>query len=128
MKRVYGIIGTDVSSLDQFFEEISIKLVPGADWGKNLDAFNDVLRGGFGTPGGGFVLRWNNSDISREWLGYPETVRQLGLRLQTCNRLSRKTVLEQLKLAESESGDTVFDWLVDIILAHSDDGVELELR
>lgn len=42
--------------------------------GPKLDAFNDILRGGFGTPEGGFVLRWARSEISRKNLSYPETV------------------------------------------------------
>ncbi|MGH7838391.1 MAG: barstar family protein [Candidatus Binataceae bacterium] len=127
MKRVYEISGADFLSLDGFFEEISRKLNPDVEWGRNLDAFNDILRGGFGPPETGFVLRWGDSDFSRERLGYPETARQLRHQLRTCHRLNRQKVLEQLKLAESQSGDTVFDWLVDIILAHRDDGVELEL-
>src|SRR2546428_8436805 len=80
-KRVYEIDGAECSSLEGFFEEVSRKLIPGAEWGHNLDAFNDILRGGFGTPEGGFVLRWKNSDVSRERLGYPETVRQLERRV-----------------------------------------------
>jgi hypothetical protein len=35
---------------------------------------NDILRGGFGTPDDGFTLRWKNHDISRQRLGYRETV------------------------------------------------------
>jgi RNAse (barnase) inhibitor barstar len=31
-----------------FYQEISEKLCNGFNMGKNLDAFNDVLRGGFG--------------------------------------------------------------------------------
>jgi Barstar (barnase inhibitor) len=59
---------------------VSQPLIPGAKWGHNLDAFNDILRGGFGTLEGGFILRWKNSTVSRERLGYPETVRQLDRR------------------------------------------------
>lgn len=41
----------------------------GHRWKGNLDAFNDILRGGFGTPEGGFVLRWLSADRSRHLLG-----------------------------------------------------------
>lgn len=51
------------SALSQFLD--------GYEWTGNLDAFNDILRGGFGTPEGGFVLRWVNSDVSAERLGAP---------------------------------------------------------
>lgn len=34
-------------------------------WNGNLDAFNDILRGGFGTPEGGFTMVWRNYQKSR---------------------------------------------------------------
>ena len=68
-KPTYEIDGRRFATLDEFYEEISRVLIPGAKWGHNLDAFNDILRGGFGTPDGGFVLRWVNSDVSRQRLG-----------------------------------------------------------
>lgn len=61
--------GTRFSNLEGFYDEVSDCLIPGASWGRNLDAFNDILRGGFGTPDGGFQLRWLNSERSREQLG-----------------------------------------------------------
>lgn len=64
-KRSYEIDGSRFSTLEGFFEEISSVLIPGTDWGKNLDAFNDILRGGFGTPDDGFILKWKNSNLSR---------------------------------------------------------------
>jgi RNAse (barnase) inhibitor barstar len=79
-KTVYQIDGNNFSTLKEFYAEISRVLIPGASWGHNLDAFNDILRGGFGTPEGGFILRWKNSKESRQRLGYAETVRQLELR------------------------------------------------
>src|SRR5579864_2579933 len=114
-KQVYEIDGIEFSSLEGFFDEVSRKPIPNAVWGKNLDAFNDILRGGFGTPEEGFMLRWLNANASREQLGFDETVRQLHRRLQVCHSSARPLVIEQLGQAESRSGKTVFDWLVDII-------------
>jgi RNAse (barnase) inhibitor barstar len=65
----FEIDGANFSTLDEFYEEISRVLVPGVYWGRNLDAFNDILRGGFGTPSGGFTLRWKNHELSRARLG-----------------------------------------------------------
>jgi RNAse (barnase) inhibitor barstar len=50
-KRVYEIDGTDFTSLEGFYDAISKELIPSAVWGRNLDAFNDILRGG-GNEGG----------------------------------------------------------------------------
>jgi len=132
-KEVYEIDGAEFASLDEFFDEISKKLIPNAKWGRNLDAFNDVLRGGFGTPQEGFVLRWKNSQISRERLGYAETIRQLQRRLARCHPTNRYGAAQDLAAAEAHRGETVFDWLIDIVKIHcaggaeQEDGIELDL-
>jgi RNAse (barnase) inhibitor barstar len=132
-KQVYEIDGFRFTTLEDFYDEVSRVLIPGAEWGRNLDAFNDILRGGFGTPDGGFVFRWKDSQLSRERLGYAETVRQLEMRLQRCHPSNRVYVGNQLADARHGGGPTVFDWLVEIIAVHApggsekEDGVELVL-
>jgi RNAse (barnase) inhibitor barstar len=69
MTTVYEIDGRDFSTLEEFYDVVSRVLIPGAAWGRNLDAFNDVLRGGFGTPDAGFTLRWENHQLSKDRLG-----------------------------------------------------------
>ncbi len=130
---IYEIDGHDFSTLEEFFAVISRVLIPGASWGHNLDAFNDILRGGFGTPDGGFVLRWTNSAESRQRLGYPETVKQLQIRLTRCHPSNRASVAADLEAAQSGAGSTVYEWLLEIIRDHgqggeqAEDGVTLEL-
>ncbi len=132
-KTVYEIDGNRFSTLEEFYDEISRVLIPGAYWGRNLNAFNDILRGGFGTPEGGFVLIWKNSQVSRERLGYPETVRQLQKQLETCHPSNRIRVAHEVDDARDGRGMTIFDELIDIISVHSpggreeNDGVELVL-
>jgi hypothetical protein len=126
VKTVYEIDGRNFSTLGEFFAVVGRVLIPGADWGHNLDAFNDILRGGFGTPDGGFVLRWKNSNVSRERLGYPETVRQLQRRLGRCHPSNRELVAAELEQARRNVGPTVFDWLVEIIQTHGAEGAEKE--
>lgn len=128
-----GIDGTAFSTLEEFFEEVSRVLIPGVYWGRNLDAFNDILRGGFGTPDDGFTLRWRDHEESRRRLGYPETVRQLEIRLNRCHPSSRERVRADLAEAIAGTGPTVFDWVIEIIQVHdpggreAEDGVLLEL-
>jgi RNAse (barnase) inhibitor barstar len=76
MAKEYVIEGVRISSLGSFYDEISRVLIPSSAWGRNLDAFNDILRGGFGTPEEGFALIWRDADISRKNLG-PPTFHQL---------------------------------------------------
>src|SRR6516225_7046050 len=119
-KAVYEIDGLDFATLEEFYAVVSTVLIPGAAWGRNLDAFNDILRGGFGTPEGGFILRWKNSQLSRQQFGYPETARQLELRLGRCHPSNRDWVRGDLRQALEQVGSTVFDWLVEIIQVHCD--------
>lgn len=125
-KQVYEIDGTRCSTLEAFYAEISRVVIPDAEWGHNLDAFNDILRGGFGTPDEGFILRWNHADRSRTSLGYAETVRQLQRRIQRCHPDNIPFVLQELSQAEQGQGPTVFDWLVEIIQDHGPGGHEAD--
>lgn len=133
VKRTYQIDGFDFSTLEEFYEIISRTLIPNADWGCNLDAFNDILRGGFGTPDDGFILHWKNSSVSRERLSYDETVRQLESTLLKCHPSNRTDVQAQIHEARQRTGTTVYDWLTGIIQVHcpggeeETDGVELIL-
>ena len=121
---VYEIDGLRFRTLDEFFDEIGAVVIPGSDWGRNLDAFNDILRGGFGTPEGGLTIHWRNHAVSQERLGYTETVKQLEARLQHCHPSSRRAVRQELAEARAGRGPTVFDWLVEIIRNHGPGGIE----
>ena len=92
---------------------------PGGYFGRNLDALNDCLRGGFGTPDDGdFVFEWRDHEVSRRHLGYPETVRQLEGRLGYCARSYRRALRAELAAARAGQGPTVFDWITEIIDEH----------
>lgn len=133
-KTIYEIDGENFYDLEGFYDEVSLIIIPNAYWGRNLDALNDILRGGFGTPYEGFKLIWKNSAISELALGYKETVRQLEKRLEHCHPSNRVYVAEDLEQAKAGQGETVFDWLVGLIRDHGTggqqegDGVELILQ
>jgi RNAse (barnase) inhibitor barstar len=119
---VYEIDGTRFSTLEEFFAEFNRVVTPGSDPDSNLDAFDDTLSGGCGTPDEGFTLRWKNHQKSRERLGYAETVRQLEVRLARCHLTNRPQVADDLKQAQSQRGPTVFEWLTEIIRDHGPGG------
>lgn len=133
-KLVREIEGENFSNLDEFFDEITRVLInPGKFWGRNLDAFNDILRGGFGTPKGGFIFVWKNSDLSRDRLGYVETIRWKEKVLTRCHPSNRRKIMAEIEDAKSGRGQTIFDILVEIIGIHCAggreeiDGIELIL-
>lgn len=125
-KRLYEIEGQSFSTLEEFAEHFSKVVLSDYDWHGNLDAFDDILIGGYGTPDQGFILVWKDSNISRERLGYSETARQLRKRLETCHPSNRGLVASELEMALQHTGSTVFDWLVEIIQGHQD--IELRLE
>ena len=125
-KTTFIIDGNAFDDLDGFFDEISKRLIPGVSWGRNLDAFEDILCGGFGTPENGFRLVWKNPNRSRQALAHAETVRQLRRRLEGCHPTNHDHVRELIGAANKEEGPTVFDWLMEIIRSNPD--VELVLE
>ncbi|MEU3626203.1 barstar family protein [Amycolatopsis coloradensis] len=85
---VLTIDGARFSDFDGFTREFS-RLLRDHTWRENLDAFNDILGGGFGTPDDGWVLRWLNSGLSRSALDYEATLRQREQLLLTCHPSNR---------------------------------------
>ena len=130
--KTYEIDGERFSTVEEFYDELD-RVMNLAPWGRNLDAFNDILRGGFGTPEEGFTIRWKNHAVSQERLGYAATARQLELQLTNCHPSNRTSIVKELEEAKARRGQTIFDWLVEIIRIHcrggreEQDGVDLVL-
>ena len=68
----YIVDGNAFSDEKGFYDEIERKLTNGLDWkiGRNLNAFNDVLRGGFGEfeCEEKIILHWRNIKRSEKLL------------------------------------------------------------
>jgi RNAse (barnase) inhibitor barstar len=133
-KQKLHIDGYEFSTLEGFYDQVGLRIIPGAEWGRNLDAFNDILRGGFGTPEEGFIFCWDNHELSKRNLGHHETARQLRKRLERCHPSNIPSVQNDLVEALKGEGPTAFDWIVEIIRCHCPggdeeaDGIELVLQ
>lgn len=92
----------------------------------SLDAFNDILRGGCGTPDEGFEFRWLNSHRSREALGWPATIRWLENTIVRCHPSNVPRLTAELEAARRGDGTTLFDWIVEIIERQGPGGSEAE--
>ena len=55
IKTIYELNGKNITTLEEFYQELN-RVIPLAPWGQNLNAFNDILRGGFGAPEGGALI------------------------------------------------------------------------
>jgi Barstar (barnase inhibitor) len=125
VRPVLVIDGSRFSDFAGFAVEFS-RLLSDYTWRGNLDAFNDILRGGFGTPEGGFTLRWDHSDLSRVRLGHEAMATRFEGLLETCHPSNRSRISEELDAARSGVGPTLFDLIVEIIGYHGPGGVEAE--
>ncbi|MFF8965624.1 barstar family protein [Streptomyces globisporus] len=116
MTPTYVLDGRQIRTLEDFWRVTGEAINgPGGYFGQNLDAFADCLSGGFGAPDDDdYVIEWRDHQVSRRHLGYPETARQLEIRLARCHPTNRLSVGADLAAAREERGATVFDWLVDI--------------
>lgn len=127
----FEIDGARFSTLEGFFAEISdcLLLVPG--FPVNLDQFNDVLRGDYGTPDEGFVLVWKNHHVSRERLGYDEIIRDLRAVLAAPKpsswtepeySSSIRHWEDRLAAALRGDGPTLYDEIIEVIQHHGPNG------
>ena len=122
-RPTFEIDGARCTSLDAFYAELDRSLGL-ADWGHNLDGFNDILRGGFGTPAGGFVLRWARAREARTHLGYPATVAHLEAKVRRCHPSSVVFVQADLEVARRNEGQTLFELVLEILAVHGPGGAE----
>lgn len=122
-RRTVVLDGEKFSDLEGFYAEISRLL--GSPDGKpvrNLDAFNDLLRGGFGTDAyEPLEIRWLHADKSRQDLGHEATAAYLKKALERCHPSNRERMEQRLAAAENGRGPTLFDRIVSI-MRRSDSG------
>lgn len=122
--------GNSFNTLTGFYDEVERKLTKDLDWkiGRNLDAFNDVLRGGFGVfeYGEPIKLIWLNAGKSKEDLGKKETVEYFEGQLKRCHPSNISYVKKDLQEAKEGRGMTLYDIITDLIRKH--DHVELRLE
>ena len=71
--KIFILDGNNFNDINGFYEEIDKLLTKDLSWktGHNLDAFNDLLRGGFNVfeLGEPITIRWINYNKSKKDLG-----------------------------------------------------------
>ena len=75
-------------------------------------------------PEQGYIIIWKNSHLSKQFLGYEETVKQLNKRLKNCHPDNIFSIQRQIDAAREQIGPTVFDWLIEVIRTHCIGGSE----
>jgi len=125
----YTINGNEFSNMDEFYKFVDKTFSDGEEPCRNLDAFIDYLRGGFGKHKYNQPIRitWTNTTKSKKDLGYPETINILKKRLAKCHPSNRDNIQKKIELAEKNEGKTMFDEIIDCINDLKDDGFNVLL-
>lgn len=122
---VLVIDGAKFDDFDGFVGRFSA-LLEDFEWNGSLDAFNDILRGGCGTPDGGFEFRWLNSSRSRQVLGRPATIRWFEDTTARAHSSNVPRLADELDAARRGQGTTLFERIVEIVEGHGPGGREAE--
>ncbi|MFD3622572.1 barstar family protein [Streptomyces sp. NPDC058676] len=127
MTPTYVLDGRQIRTLQDFWRVIGEAINgPAGYFGRNLDAFADCLSSGFGAPDDDdYVVEWRDHQVSRQHLSYPETARQLEIRLSRCHPTNRPSGSADLAAARQERGTTAFDWLIEIFNDRAPDVLRL---
>lgn len=120
--KILVINGDNFSDPESFYDEIDKVLTKDLDrkTGHSLDAFYDLLRGGFGVfeydeP---IMLIWKNTSKSKIDLGPVTTKKYYEQRILGCHKSNIPSFQEKITELASGRGQTLFDILCEIIEEH----------
>lgn len=122
MVKQLEIEGNSIKDIASFYAEINRVFMVGESWmiGHSLDAFDDLLFGGYGALQGAqsVELVWHHMDHSRKALGYQVTRDYYLDKLKPGSPYNKKLFAEKLAALESGTGETYFDRVMAIIAEH----------
>lgn len=122
MTEQIEIDGSAINDIASFYKEINRVFMVGESWqiGQSLDAFNDLLFGGYGALQGAesVDLVWHHLDHSRKALGYQTTRAYYLDKLRPESPYNKQWFAEKLVALESGHGETYFDIIMSIIAEH----------
>ncbi|MCC5612642.1 barstar family protein [Nostoc sp. CHAB 5834] len=122
MVKQIEIKGNAINDIVSFYEEINRVFMAAESWtiGQSLDAFDDLLYGGYGALQGAqrIELVWHNMDHSRKALGYQTTRLYYLDKLRPGSPYNKKLFAEKLGALEGGTGETYFDSIMSILAEH----------
>lgn len=121
MKQIF-IQGRNIVDIPSFYREINRVFMKDEDWelGESLDAFNDLLYGGFGAMKGhsNMQLIWLNAERCSKALGYNITKEYYLNKLMPGSIFNKDFHRQKLDELEAGIGQTYFQIIVGIISDH----------
>ena len=120
----YIIDGNEFNNMDEFYKYVDKTFSDGEEPCRNLDAFIDFLRGGFGKHNYNEPIKitWVNNEKSKKDLGYPEIINVLKKRLVKCHPSNKDKIQKEIEMAEKNEGKTIYDEIIECINDLNNDG------
>jgi RNAse (barnase) inhibitor barstar len=116
------IEGAAIRDIPSFYAEVNRVFMAGEDWmlGQSLDAFDDMLGGGYGAITGREAVRlvWRDMADSRSALGIEVTAAQLREKLNRPDIFNVDLIRRQLDALARGAGATYFDTILKILRDH----------
>ena len=116
------INGDVILDIASFYEEINRIFMIGVDWqlGQSLDAFNDLLYGGFGAIQAGQTneIIWMDSKKSMSALGYQTTLHYYQEKLRPGSPFNKTLFMEKIEELKAGKGKTYYEIIKEIIADH----------
>ena len=116
------INGSSVEDIASFYDEINRVFMADENWkiGPSLDAFDDLLYGGFGVMRNAQRVEvvWQDIEKSRAALGYEATKAYFLEKLKPGSPFNKVLFEEKLAALENGTGETYFDTIMHIIAEH----------
>jgi hypothetical protein len=123
--KILIIDGNKFSDLEGLVREFNVNVFGDKEptpshrtWGGGLDQFNDLLRGGYGTPEGVFTIHWLNSHKSKEDLEYKATLTWLETKKDKIHPANKERWSERIELMKYSIGETLFEMIIAIVVSH----------
>lgn len=122
MVTTITINGYNIHDIPSFYKEINRVFMADEDWriADSLDAFNDLLYGGFGIIKGNEVIHliWLNFEQNRKDLGAALTKAYYQKKLESPTVFNADFVRKKLEELENNGGQTYFEIILEIIGEH----------
>ena len=123
MEQEIVITGNNIHDIASFYREINRVFMHNENWqiGESLDAFDDLLYGGFGALDNNDTVKiiWTDIELSKRALGYEATKAYYLNKLQPGSPFNKQHFTAKLTELEAGEGKTYFDIIINILSEHS---------
>jgi len=122
MKKEIIIDGTRIFDKSSLYAEINRHFMKNESWqlGESLDAFDDLLYGGFGEIKENEEVRliWGNFEENKKLFGFDFTLNFYDEKLKDSERFDSKGIQFKIDKLKKGEGQTYFDIILEIIAEH----------